>query len=96
MRHYSSPTGTTFHEKRDKTMHTKVLETTKYPTFVFRAESLEGEVPDSGSGEVTLHGILAIHGEEHPFSLPAEIEVEGGHISASLEFEIPFVEGFAG
>ncbi|MDX1385050.1 MAG: YceI family protein [Thermoanaerobaculia bacterium] len=79
-------------KKRDKTMHKKVLETETYPTFVFTAESFEGEVPESGEADVVLHGVLSIHGDDHPMSLSAKIETASGRLTAHTEFDIPYIE----
>ena len=78
--------------KRDKTMHGKVLESETYPLFVFRATRIEGAVPDAGGADVTLHGSLSIHGAEHPFALPAHVEVNGDRVEATSEFAVPYVE----
>ena len=82
----------TGNQKRDKTMHTKVLESSAFPLFVFHADRVEGHVPESGAAELKLHGRMEIHGGEHPLVMPAHVEVVGGHVKATSRFSIPFVD----
>jgi polyisoprenoid-binding protein YceI len=77
---------------RDKTMHNDVLETKKFPTAVFRAESIEGAVAPSGSSQVTLDGTLSFHGGEHKVKLPAKVDVQNGRVTADTKLTIPYVE----
>lgn len=90
--HIDAAHAETGNKKRDKAMHKKVLESDKYPTFLFRAERIEGSLADSGSGELQLHGILSIHGSDHPLTLPALIEVDGDRLKATMSFSIPYVD----
>ena len=76
---------------RDKTMHQDVLESGKYPLFVFVPASVEGAVPTSGKGKVTLVGTLTLHGADHPFRMPAEVEVHDGVVRAHAQFDVPFL-----
>ena len=82
----------TGNKDRDEKMHGEVLETKKHPLAVFRAEKIRGTVPDSGTGQVILDGMLSLHGSEHKVSLPAKIAVQNGRVRADTEFQIPYVE----
>jgi polyisoprenoid-binding protein YceI len=77
---------------RDKTMHGDVLESVKFPLFSFKAQRLEGHVAEAGTSSVKLHGVLSMHGAEHPFVMPASVEVNGARVSAKANFAVPFVE----
>jgi len=78
--------------KRDKKMHKMVLESERYPTIVFTPQSIEGQLEESGRGDITLRGTVAIHGAEHALTLVAEVEREGAGVSAELSFTVPYVE----
>lgn len=82
----------TGNKKRDKTMHNKVFETETYPWIVFTPSRFEGELPDSGSGEVEIFGTVAIHGGEHPLSLPTKVEIDGDSFQGETTFAVPYVE----
>ncbi len=77
---------------RDKTMHDDVLETKKFPTATFRAESVEGKVAPSGTSQVTLSGTLSFHGGEHKVKLPAKVSAQDGKVTADTKLTIPYVE----
>jgi polyisoprenoid-binding protein YceI len=78
--------------KRDKTMHAKVLESATYPSMVFHAKSVEGELAPSGHSRITLGGTVSLVGKDHPLSIPADVEMSNGAVAVSATFPIPFVE----
>lgn len=82
----------TGNDSRDKTMRDKVLEVASYPLFVFVPERFEGELPESGEGEVSLIGTLTLHGADHPMTLPATVERDGDHLTTTTHFQVPYVE----
>ena len=41
---------------------------------------------------MTLEGVLSFHGADHPLTLPAQVEVRGGRVSADVELTVPYVE----
>lgn len=84
--------GDTGKEKRDRDMHEKVLESDRHPTIVFHPARVEGEVPTSGGGAVTLHGSLDIHGSRHPLAVPLDVTVDGDRVTATGSFTVPYVE----
>ena len=79
-------------DARDKDMHTKVLESGRYPEIVFRTGRVVGKVAAQGPSQVRLHGIFSIHGAEHEIEIPAEVEAAGGQYRATVKFSVPFVE----
>lgn len=78
--------------KRDRTMHSKVLESESYPLFVFSPDAVEGGWTGSGSEQISLLGTMAIHGGEHPLTMPARVTVDGDRVEAESVFEVPYVE----
>lgn len=77
---------------RDKTLRGDVLETARFPIFVFTPEHLVGALPASGEGQVELRGVVALHGASHPLTLPAKVNVDGGRLKLTAEFAVPYVE----
>jgi len=89
--------GDTGNDKRDRDMHAKVLESERYPDFVFVPTRFEGTFEPAGVSEVTLHGTLQIHGGEHEIAIPATVAVNptedgGRRLEATGTFEVPYVE----
>lgn len=82
----------TGNRKRDRKMHEEVLETHLYPTFVFRAQRVEGRLEGQTGGKVKLVGTLDIHGETRPFELHARVTRDENGVLAHCEFQIPYVE----
>lgn len=77
---------------RDKTMRGDVLETEKFPLFVFTPEHVVGAVPSTGEGQIELRGLVALHGASHPLTVPAKVHREGGLLKLTAEFAVPYVE----
>jgi polyisoprenoid-binding protein YceI len=86
----SAETGS---ELRDENMHRDVLESGGFPTITFRAERLEVGRRDETSADVKLVGSLVLHGETHPFAIPAKLSArDGEHIGVSAAFRVPYVD----
>jgi polyisoprenoid-binding protein YceI len=83
--------GSSGSEGRDKRMHHKVLESSAYPKIVFTPEAVEGELVEGETHELRLSGKLSIHGQAHPMTLPAEVLLEGDHVTARTQVTIPYV-----
>ncbi len=82
----------TGHQKRDKTMHKKVLESEQHSLIVFAPDRLEGEIALEGTSAVQLLGTVTLLGKEHPLTLPATVAIEGGEVTARATFAVPYVE----
>jgi len=84
--------GQTGNQKRDRTMHEKVLETERYPRAVFRLSGIEGALAEQGSSEIALAGTLVFHGAEHAMKLQAKVTRNGSHVAVEIQLTIPYVE----
>lgn len=80
----------TGNSSRDRTMRGEVLEVAKFPTIEFMPGKVTGALAADGSSQLTLHGVIRLHGEPHPLALPATVEVHDGHVKAQARFEIPY------
>lgn len=77
---------------RDNTLKEDVLETERFPLFVFTPEKLVGTLPESGEATVELRGTLELHGASHPLALAAKVTREGNRITLASDFPVPYVE----
>ena len=77
---------------RDRNMHADVLESAHFPKMTFRANHLEVARRDAQSADVTLHGVLSMHGQEHPLALPAKLVAHDGRVSIEIAFDLPYVD----
>jgi polyisoprenoid-binding protein YceI len=84
--------GDSGNSSRDERMHKEILETTKYPDAIFRPTQIEGQVNRSGSSDVKVHGVLAVHGAEHEIVAQVHAELSGDHWKGTAKFDIPYVQ----
>ncbi|HUD71881.1 MAG TPA: YceI family protein [Dongiaceae bacterium] len=78
--------------RRDKTMHRDILESGRFPKIVFKVERVEGTLPASTPGDLKLHGVMTLHGANHPVTLPASVRIEAGVARAEAHLSVPYVE----
>lgn len=84
--------GDTGNQKRDKAMVKKVFEGQLYPRIVFHPETFAGDYAEDGASEIEIQGMVSIAGGEHPLTLPAKIERNGGSFTATTAFPVPYVD----
>jgi len=84
--------GQTGNGMRDRKMHNEVLESERYPEITFRPARIEGSVASQGKSSVTVHGMFNIHGSEHETTVPAEVEMDVDHWTATAHFTVPYAK----
>lgn len=84
--------GESGNSSRDERMHKEILETRKYPDFVFRPNQIEGKVNPEGASDVKLHGMMLIHGGEHEVVAQVHEELAGGQCKGTAKFDVPYIE----
>ncbi len=77
---------------RDSRMHKAILESARYPEFVFTPDRVDGKVTLDGDSEVKVHGMFRIHGADHEVTLPAKTHIAGDKITADIQFPVPYVQ----
>ena len=77
---------------RDERMHKEILESQKYPELTFRPVQVEGKVALAGASDVTLRGVMLLHGKEHELVAPVHAELAGDHWKGRTKFEVPYVQ----
>jgi polyisoprenoid-binding protein YceI len=75
---------------RDRKMHKEVLESERYPEIAFRPDRIEGAVASVGNSSVKVHGMFNIHGVDHEITVPAQVELNGDHWTATIHFTVPY------
>ncbi|MFZ0619760.1 MAG: YceI family protein [Candidatus Acidiferrales bacterium] len=84
-------------ESRDAKMHASVIESAKYPEFVFTPTHVKGAIPSGhgspGASQMEVQGTFRIHGQDHPLILIFQVQPpSGGELRASTNFSIPYVQ----
>jgi polyisoprenoid-binding protein YceI len=75
---------------RDRKMHKEVLESARFPQITFRPDRIDGPVAGSGKSSVTVHGMFNIHGVDREITVPAQLETNGDHWTATVHFTVPY------
>jgi polyisoprenoid-binding protein YceI len=83
--------GDTDNKKRDHKMHTEVLESQRYGKITFTPNKLTGILNLQGNSEVQVEGVFALHGADHPLTLPLTVQAHGRNLTARTHVEIPYV-----
>lgn len=84
--------GDSGNTKRDRDMHSKVLESDSYPTIVLNPERVIGELPSSGNGEMKVLGSFRLGAGEHPIEIPLSVQIAGHEVEVRARFEVPYIE----
>jgi polyisoprenoid-binding protein YceI len=84
--------GETGNSSRDHRMENSILEAAKFREIVFRPDRIEGKLPEEGSASLQVHGILSLHGADHEMTIPVKAQMEKGRFSATLEFQVPYIQ----
>ena len=89
--------GDTGDTGRDSNMHTKLLESQKFPEAVFTPATVKsqtaGIIPAQGNSQVDVAGVFRLHGQDHPMALTFSVSTsQGGQLQASTQFKIPYVQ----
>jgi len=82
--------GESGNHDRDADMHNKVLESARYPEITFLPKRVIGSLAEQGKSNLQVQGVFKIHGAEHDFTLPMTIEKNGGAITATTSFVVPY------
>jgi polyisoprenoid-binding protein YceI len=77
---------------RDRTLRGEVFEVERFPTIEFMPAKISGALAAEGSSQLTLHGVLRLHGDPHPLALPATVVVHGSHVTAEATFTVPYLD----
>lgn len=75
---------------RDRKMNKEVLESERYPAISFRPDRMEGTVANAGKSSVMVHGIFSIHGVDREITVPADVDTEADHWTATVHFSVPY------
>jgi polyisoprenoid-binding protein YceI len=84
--------GQTGNGMRDRKMNNDVLESSHYPEISFRPSRIDGAIANQGKSMVTVHGMFSIHGMEREIAVPAQVEMDGDHWTATVRFTVPYAK----
>ncbi len=82
--------GTSSNDGRDSRMHREILDSQKFPEIVFSPQLVKGSVNPLGSSQVEVSGTFRLHGQDHDFTMPLTVQMNGPEATASTQFSIPY------
>ncbi len=77
---------------RDNDMRDSVLEAQRYPEITFDPKYFTLELRTGGQFQVTMQGVLTLHGGKHDVALMAQGQLVGDNLTATAHFSVPYVE----
>lgn len=85
--------GDSENDARNKRMHERVLESSKFTEVVFTPNQVHGTITPQGKSEVEVSGVFRLHGQDHDLTMTIEVEPKAGkQIQATTHFEVPYVK----
>lgn len=84
--------GESGNQSRDNRMHKEILDVSRFSEVIFRAQTVDGKLSTTAPADLRLQGTLALHGADHPITVPVHLELTGDHWKGSGKFQIPYVE----
>lgn len=84
--------GDSGEKSRDAKMNKDVLETGNFAEITFVPKSYAGALAASGNSTIQVSGVFTLHGSAHDLTLPMQIHIENGHLTATGHFTVPYVQ----
>jgi polyisoprenoid-binding protein YceI len=84
--------GASGNDSRDGRMHKEILESPKFTEIRFVPDRIDGTVNMAGDSAIKLHGALTLHGGTHQVTMAANSHIEGGRITANINFPVPYIQ----
>ena len=77
---------------RDKKMNSEVLNSAQFAQISFEPKSFQGALAPAGDSSLQVAGVFTLHGTPHDLTLPMQIHIDHGTMTAKGQFQVPFVQ----
>lgn len=84
--------GTSGETSRDKKMNKDVLDVERYSEITFVPQKFDGAIAPTGDSTVQVSGIFTLHGTPHDITVPMQIHIDAGTLTAKTHFVVPYVK----
>jgi polyisoprenoid-binding protein YceI len=84
--------GASGSDGRDSRMHKNILESARYREIVFTPSRFAGEFHSQADSQLSVHGVLGIHGGDHEIDMPVKVHPDAGALTVDAEFPVPYVK----
>lgn len=83
--------GVSGNDGRDGRMKREFLEVVKFPVATFEPQKVTGYNPAADSQQISVAGVITVHGASHPLVLAFSVSKTGDAATATTHFTIPYV-----
>lgn len=73
-------------------MTKEILEAQRYPEIRFTPTRFAGSLSLSNASTIQVTGSFLIHGQAHEITIPTQIQMSQGKITATGKFIVPYVQ----
>ncbi|MGA2170628.1 MAG: YceI family protein [Terracidiphilus sp.] len=84
--------GNSGEPSRDKKMNTDVLDVAHFAEVSFVPKSYQGTIAATGDSTVQVTGVFTLHGTPHDLTVPMQLHIDGGNLTAKGHFTVPYVQ----
>jgi len=84
--------GNSGEPSRDKKMNKDVLDVEHYSEITFAPQKFDGAIAPTGDSTIQVSGTFTLHGTPHDLSVPMQIHIDGGSLTAKTHFAVPYVK----
>ena len=84
--------GSSGEASRDKKMNNDVLDVAHYSEITFAPQKFDGAIAPTGDSTVQVSGTFTLHGTPHDLTVPMQIHIDAGTLTAKTHFVVPYVK----
>jgi polyisoprenoid-binding protein YceI len=84
--------GNSGEASRDKKMNKDVLDVEHFSEITFVPQKFDGPIAATGDSTIQVSGIFTLHGTPHDLTVPMQIHIDGGALTAKTHFAVPYVK----
>ena len=88
----SAASGDSGESSRDKKMRKDVLDAEHYADVTFQPQSYKGTIAATGDSTIQVSGLFTLHGASHAITVPMQIHIDSGKMTAKGSFIVPYVK----
>jgi len=84
--------GNSGEASRDKKMNKDVLDVEHYSEITFVPQKYDGAIAPTGDSTIQVSGTFTLHGTPHDLTVPMQIHIDAGTLTAKTHFVVPYVK----
>jgi polyisoprenoid-binding protein YceI len=84
--------GNSGEASRDKKMNNEILDVEHYSEITFVPQKYDGTIAPAGDSTLQVSGTFTLHGTPHDLTVPMQIHIDGGALTAKTHFIVPYVK----